>query len=122
MRKIDHSTARLLGKQLDDFRLARTDIARRGPADIVYQQNFSGKSLWSNPLFLHAAGRADDFGMKWKRGRCFYDAKRLTQFEERADGLDEIYVSCDNQAICDWILDRLKHLPEQKSIKTEGVK
>jgi hypothetical protein len=114
MRRIDHPTARLLGKQLDDFRIARTDIARLGPANLVYQQNFSGKSLWSNPLFLHAAGRADDFGMKWKRGRCSYDAKRLTQFEEQADGLDEIYVSCDNQAICDWILDRLKHLPKSK--------
>jgi hypothetical protein len=113
MRGIDHPTARLLGKQLDDFRVARTDIARRGPADIVYQNNFSGKTLWSNPLFLHAAGHASDFGMKWKRGRCFYDSKRLTQFEERTDGADELYVSGDNRAICDWVLDRLKHLPKR---------
>ena len=113
MRGIDHPTARLLGKQLDDFRIARTDLARLGPAALAYQQNFSGKALWSNPLFLHAAGRASDFGMKWKRGRCFYDAQRLTQFEERADGPDEIYVSGDNGAICDWVLDRLKHLPKR---------
>ncbi|NOX55123.1 MAG: hypothetical protein GXP27_11945 [Planctomycetes bacterium] len=110
MRRIDHPTARLLGKQLDDFRIARKDIARRGPADLVYRQNFYGKTLWSIPLFLHAAGRAGDFRMRWKRGRCYYDAKRLTQLEEKADGPDEVFISGDDKAMCDWVLNRLRHL------------
>lgn len=111
MRQIDHPTARLLGQQLDDFRKARTDIARRDPSDIVYRHNFHGKSLWSNPLFLHAAGREEAFGMRWRRGRCSYDPKRLTQFTDDPAGPDEMFVAADNAAIADWVLDRLNHLP-----------
>lgn len=114
MRQLDHPAAQLLSRQLDDFRKARTDIARRDPSDIVYRHNFHGKSLWSNPLFLHAGGRGDAFGMRWSRGRCSNDPQRLTQFTDDPTGQDEMFVTANNAAIGDWVFQRLKHLPLPK--------
>lgn len=49
--------------------------------------------------------------MRWRRGHCSYDPKRLTQFTDDPAGPDEMFVAAGNAAIADWVLDRLKHLP-----------
>jgi hypothetical protein len=110
MRRINHPTAKLLAQQLDDFRSARTDIVAMGADHLAYQTNMFGKSLWSNPLFLHALGLDAAFGLEWTEGRCFYDVERSTCFEPIAGGRDRLLVKRDSDKIATWVLDRLREL------------